>query len=123
MSDFQGLMMETEASQGQPEGKHRNSIMKQCIMAVFGLVEIILRCTLTMNDFQGLVMQLEGSENEAGSLETPSSDPENHSWWRVHLKRTLSSSNTTRIYYSVIEFLCLPSGSFIRSVQLYHIIV
>ncbi|GBP51349.1 Actin-binding protein IPP [Eumeta japonica] len=47
-----GLMME-------PEGKHRNSIMKQCILAVFGLVEIVLRCTLTMNDFQGLMMQLE----------------------------------------------------------------
>ncbi|GBP54608.1 Fatty acid synthase [Eumeta japonica] len=47
-----GLMME-------PEGKHRNSIMKQRIRAVFGLVEIVLRCTLTMNDFQGLMMQLE----------------------------------------------------------------
>ncbi|GBP51515.1 hypothetical protein EVAR_44491_1 [Eumeta japonica] len=30
-----GLMME-------PEGKHRNSIMKQRILAVFGLVEIVL---------------------------------------------------------------------------------
>ncbi|GBP30459.1 hypothetical protein EVAR_20912_1 [Eumeta japonica] len=49
---FQGLMME-------PEGKHRNSIMKQRILAVFGLVEIVLRCILTMNDFQGLMMQLE----------------------------------------------------------------
>ncbi|GBP53280.1 hypothetical protein EVAR_44281_1 [Eumeta japonica] len=49
---FQGLMME-------PEGKHRNSIMTQRILAVFGLVEIVLRCTLTMNDFQGLMMQLE----------------------------------------------------------------
>ncbi|GBP90930.1 hypothetical protein EVAR_66274_1 [Eumeta japonica] len=48
-----GLMME-------PEGKHRNSIMKQRILTVFGLVEIVLRCTLTMNDFQGLMMQLEG---------------------------------------------------------------
>ncbi|GBP53843.1 hypothetical protein EVAR_42563_1 [Eumeta japonica] len=48
-----GLMMESE-------GKHRNSIMKQRILAVFGLVEIVLRCTLTMNDFQGLMMQLEG---------------------------------------------------------------
>ncbi|GBP41666.1 hypothetical protein EVAR_31983_1 [Eumeta japonica] len=46
-----GLMME-------PEGKHRNSIMKQRILAVFGLVEIVLRCTLTMNDFQDLMMQL-----------------------------------------------------------------
>ncbi|GBP76031.1 hypothetical protein EVAR_33339_1 [Eumeta japonica] len=46
-----GLMME-------PEGKHRNSIMKQRILAVFGFVEIVLRCTLTMNDFQGLMMQL-----------------------------------------------------------------
>ncbi|GBP67364.1 Probable RNA-directed DNA polymerase from transposon X-element [Eumeta japonica] len=52
MSDFQGLMME-------PEDKHRNSIMKQRILAVFGLVEIVLRCTVTMNDFQGLMMQLE----------------------------------------------------------------
>ncbi|GBP63064.1 hypothetical protein EVAR_87436_1 [Eumeta japonica] len=50
---FQGLMME-------PEGKHRNSIMKQRILAVFGLVEIVLRCILTMNDFQDLMMQLEG---------------------------------------------------------------
>ncbi|GBP18518.1 hypothetical protein EVAR_12979_1 [Eumeta japonica] len=46
---FKGLMME-------PEGKHRNSIMEKCILAVFGLVEIVLRCTLTMNDFQGLMM-------------------------------------------------------------------
>ncbi|GBP33615.1 hypothetical protein EVAR_32113_1 [Eumeta japonica] len=44
----------------EPEGKHRNSIIKQRILAVFGLVEIVLRCTLTMNDFQGLMMQLEG---------------------------------------------------------------
>ncbi|GBP19202.1 hypothetical protein EVAR_11524_1 [Eumeta japonica] len=68
-----GLMME-------PEGKHRNSIMKQRILAVFGLVEIVLRCTLTMNDFQGLMMQLVGSDNGAGSLEAPSSDPENQLW-------------------------------------------
>ncbi|GBP43069.1 Nucleic-acid-binding protein from transposon X-element [Eumeta japonica] len=60
----------------EPEGKHRNSIMKQRILAVFGLVEIVLRCTLTMNDFQGLMMQLEGSDNGAGSLGAPSSDPE-----------------------------------------------
>ncbi|GBP64533.1 hypothetical protein EVAR_53032_1 [Eumeta japonica] len=53
MSNFQGLMMETE-------GKHRNSIMKQSILAVFGLVEIVLRCTLTMNDFQDLMMRPEG---------------------------------------------------------------
>ncbi|GBP18583.1 hypothetical protein EVAR_14353_1 [Eumeta japonica] len=52
MCDFQGLMME-------PEGKHRNSVMKQRILAVFGLVEIVLRCTLTMNDFHGLMMQPE----------------------------------------------------------------
>ncbi|GBP88076.1 Beta-1,4-N-acetylgalactosaminyltransferase bre-4 [Eumeta japonica] len=64
----------------EPEGKHRNSIMKQRILAVFGLVEIILRCTLTMNHFQGLMMQLEGSDNGAGSLEAPSSDPESQSW-------------------------------------------
>ncbi|GBP79832.1 hypothetical protein EVAR_50168_1 [Eumeta japonica] len=64
----------------EPEGKHRNSIIKQRILAVFGLVEIVLRCTLTMNDFQGLMMQLEGSDNGAGSLEAPSSDPESQSW-------------------------------------------
>ncbi|GBP78440.1 hypothetical protein EVAR_52245_1 [Eumeta japonica] len=69
MSDFQILMMETE-------GKHRNSMMKQRILAVFGLVEIVLRCILTMNDFQGLMMQLEGSDDGAGSLEAPSSEPE-----------------------------------------------
>ncbi|GBP18763.1 hypothetical protein EVAR_93191_1 [Eumeta japonica] len=65
----QDLMME-------PEGKHRNSIMKQRILVVFGLVEIVLRCTLTMNDFQGLMMKPEGSDNVAGSSEAPSSDPE-----------------------------------------------
>ncbi|GBP43038.1 hypothetical protein EVAR_96296_1 [Eumeta japonica] len=64
----------------EPEGKHRNSIIKQRILAVFGLVEIVLRCTLTMNDFQGLMMQLEGSDNGAESLEAPSSDPESQSW-------------------------------------------
>ncbi|GBP52200.1 hypothetical protein EVAR_87585_1 [Eumeta japonica] len=48
-----GLMME-------PEGKHRNSIMKPRILAVFGFVEIVLRCTLTMNDFQDLMMQPKG---------------------------------------------------------------
>ncbi|GBP15180.1 hypothetical protein EVAR_11474_1 [Eumeta japonica] len=53
MIGFQGLMIE-------PEGKHRNSILKQRILGVFDLVEIVLRCTLTMNDFQGLLMQLEG---------------------------------------------------------------
>ncbi|GBP47790.1 hypothetical protein EVAR_79638_1, partial [Eumeta japonica] len=64
----------------EPEGKYRNSLIKQCILAVFGFVEIVLRCTLTMNDFQGLMMQLEGSDNGAGSLEAPSSDPESQSW-------------------------------------------
>ncbi|GBP76973.1 hypothetical protein EVAR_63320_1 [Eumeta japonica] len=43
----------------EPEGKHRNSIMKPRVLAVFGLVEIVLRCTLTMNDFQDLMMQPE----------------------------------------------------------------
>ncbi|GBP93858.1 hypothetical protein EVAR_69691_1 [Eumeta japonica] len=75
MSDFQGLMMETEGLIMEPEGKHRNSIMKQRILAVFGLVEIVLRYTLTMNDFQGLMMQLEGSDNGAECLEAPSTDP------------------------------------------------
>ncbi|GBP84306.1 hypothetical protein EVAR_103594_1 [Eumeta japonica] len=60
--------------------KHRNSIINQSVLAVFGLVEIVLRCTLTMNNFQGLMMQPEGSDNGAGSLETPSSDPESQSW-------------------------------------------
>ncbi|GBP03134.1 Zinc finger BED domain-containing protein 1 [Eumeta japonica] len=51
----------------EPEGKHRNSIMKQRILAMFGFVEFVLRCTLTMNDFQGLMMQPEGrSEAESG---------------------------------------------------------
>ncbi|GBP81462.1 hypothetical protein EVAR_59444_1 [Eumeta japonica] len=68
----QGLMME-------PEGKHRNFKMEQRILAMFGLVEIVLRYTLTMNDFQGVMMQLEGSDNEGGSLEAPSSDPESQS--------------------------------------------
>ncbi|GBP57139.1 hypothetical protein EVAR_33382_1 [Eumeta japonica] len=36
----------------EPEGEARNSIMKQRIQAVFGLVEIVLRCSLTMNDFR-----------------------------------------------------------------------
>ncbi|GBP66587.1 hypothetical protein EVAR_47843_1 [Eumeta japonica] len=61
MSDFQGLMME-------PEDKHRNSIMKQRILAVFGLVEIVLRCTVTMNDFQGLMMQSLITELEVWKL-------------------------------------------------------
>ncbi|GBP42689.1 hypothetical protein EVAR_21964_1 [Eumeta japonica] len=76
MSDFQGLMMETEVSDDEAS-KHRNSIMKQRILAVFGLVEIVFRCTLTMNDFQGLMMQLEGSDNGAGSLESPESQSSN----------------------------------------------
>ncbi|GBP75940.1 hypothetical protein EVAR_98832_1 [Eumeta japonica] len=78
---FQGLMME-------PEGKHRNSIMKQRIpsrvwscrnrlemyfdherfsgsddgagsLAEFGLVDILVEYTLTMIDFQGLIAELE----------------------------------------------------------------
>ncbi|GBP17923.1 SCAN domain-containing protein 3 [Eumeta japonica] len=69
---YQGLIME-------PEGQHRNSLMKQRILAVFGLVEIVLRCTLTMNDFRGLMMQPEGSDNEAGSLEAPSLVPDSQS--------------------------------------------
>ncbi|GBP90033.1 hypothetical protein EVAR_68373_1 [Eumeta japonica] len=52
-SKLKGLMVE-------PEGKRRNSIMKQRIIAVFALVEIVLKCTLTMNDFQGPMMQLKG---------------------------------------------------------------
>ncbi|GBP10202.1 hypothetical protein EVAR_77602_1 [Eumeta japonica] len=64
----------------EPEGKHKNSIMKQHILAMFGLVEIVLRCTLTMNDFQSLMMQPEESDDGAGSLEAPSSDPESQSW-------------------------------------------
>ncbi|GBP35276.1 hypothetical protein EVAR_19497_1 [Eumeta japonica] len=68
-----GLMME-------PEGKHRNSLVTQRILAMFGLMEIVLRCYLTMNDFQGLKIQPEGSHNGAGSLEAPSSDPESQSW-------------------------------------------
>ncbi|GBP20696.1 hypothetical protein EVAR_16570_1 [Eumeta japonica] len=33
-----------------------------------------------MSDFQGLMMETEGSDNGAGSLEAPSSDPESQSW-------------------------------------------
>ncbi|GBP94966.1 hypothetical protein EVAR_27677_1 [Eumeta japonica] len=78
MSDFQGLMMEMEGLMMEPEGKHRNS--KQRILIVFGLVEIVLRCTLTVNDFQGLMLQPEGFNNGTGSLEAPSTDPESQSW-------------------------------------------
>ncbi|GBP37431.1 hypothetical protein EVAR_16336_1 [Eumeta japonica] len=69
---FQGLMME-------PEDKHRNYVMKKRILAVFGLVEIALRCTLTTNNFHSLMMQPEGSGNGAESLEAPSSDLERQS--------------------------------------------
>ncbi|GBP83091.1 hypothetical protein EVAR_84855_1 [Eumeta japonica] len=65
MSDFQGLMMETE-------GEH--------IQAVFAVVGIVLEWTLTVIGFQGLMMEPEGSDNGAGSLEAPSSDPESQSW-------------------------------------------
>ncbi|GBP68502.1 hypothetical protein EVAR_42453_1 [Eumeta japonica] len=58
----------------EPEGKHRNSIMKHRILAVFGLVEIVLRCTLTMNDFQGLMMQLEGRRMDVSVHLSYSSD-------------------------------------------------
>ncbi|GBP77081.1 hypothetical protein EVAR_61083_1 [Eumeta japonica] len=61
----------------EPEG---NSIMNQRVLAVFCLVEIVLRCALTMNEFQGLMMQSKGSDNGAGSLEAPSSNPESQSW-------------------------------------------
>ncbi|GBP98362.1 hypothetical protein EVAR_67357_1, partial [Eumeta japonica] len=37
MSDFQGPMMDSEGFDIEPEAKHRNSIMKQRILAVFGL--------------------------------------------------------------------------------------
>ncbi|GBP78598.1 hypothetical protein EVAR_65026_1 [Eumeta japonica] len=71
--DVEGPMME-------PEGKYRKFIMKQRIPAVCGLVEIVLRCTLSINDFQGQMMEPKGSDNGAGSLEAPSSDTESQSW-------------------------------------------
>ncbi|GBP42200.1 hypothetical protein EVAR_25826_1 [Eumeta japonica] len=43
----------------EPEGKHRNSIMKQRILAVFGLVDILVEYTLTMIGFQDLIAELE----------------------------------------------------------------
>ncbi|GBP87893.1 hypothetical protein EVAR_66372_1 [Eumeta japonica] len=43
--------------------------MKQRILAVFGLVEIVLRCTLIMNDCQGLMIEPEGGARE--SQKTP----------------------------------------------------
>ncbi|GBP37077.1 hypothetical protein EVAR_19206_1 [Eumeta japonica] len=46
----------------KPEGKLRNFIMKQRILDVFSLVEIALRCTLTMNYFQGLMMEHDGRQ-------------------------------------------------------------
>ncbi|GBP26694.1 hypothetical protein EVAR_23465_1 [Eumeta japonica] len=52
----------------EPEGKHRNSIMKQRILAVFGVAEIVLRYTLTVNDFQGLMME---PEDRRGSFTLP----------------------------------------------------
>ncbi|GBP86730.1 hypothetical protein EVAR_63735_1 [Eumeta japonica] len=56
-----GLMME-------PEGKHRKFIMRQRILAVFGLVDIVMEYTFTMISLQGMIMELEGSDNGAGSL-------------------------------------------------------
>ncbi|GBP56766.1 Mariner Mos1 transposase [Eumeta japonica] len=45
-----------------------------------------------MNDFQGLMMQPEGSNNGAGSLEAPSSDPESQSWAK-YISGTLFKRN------------------------------
>ncbi|GBP88846.1 hypothetical protein EVAR_65839_1 [Eumeta japonica] len=44
----------------EPEGKHWNSVMKQRILVVFGSIQIVLRCTLTVSDFQDLMMLPEG---------------------------------------------------------------
>ncbi|GBP28326.1 hypothetical protein EVAR_11788_1 [Eumeta japonica] len=41
----------------EPEGRQRNSIMEQHILAVFGLVEIVLKCTLLVIVFLGLMIQ------------------------------------------------------------------
>ncbi|GBP12327.1 hypothetical protein EVAR_70671_1 [Eumeta japonica] len=57
----------------EPEGKHRNFIMNQRILAVLGLVEIVFRCTLTTNNFQGLINQPEGSRGGSESQGRPSS--------------------------------------------------
>ncbi|GBP61425.1 hypothetical protein EVAR_50792_1 [Eumeta japonica] len=50
---------------------------------MFGLVEILLRCTLTMNNFQDLMMQTEGYVvllwSASTYLPAPSSNPENDS--------------------------------------------
>ncbi|GBP48896.1 hypothetical protein EVAR_98080_1 [Eumeta japonica] len=37
-----------------------------------------------MSDLQGLMMKLEGSDNGAGSLEAPSSNPESQSWLKYN---------------------------------------
>ncbi|GBP23844.1 hypothetical protein EVAR_86221_1 [Eumeta japonica] len=52
MIGFQGLMME-------PEGRRWYSIIKQRSLAMFGLVHILVECTLTMIGFQGLITELE----------------------------------------------------------------
>ncbi|GBP44155.1 hypothetical protein EVAR_31599_1 [Eumeta japonica] len=59
----------------EPEMKNRNSIMKQRILAVFGLVEIVLRCTLTMNDFQGLMMQPKARVPQSAGAVQPRTSP------------------------------------------------
>ncbi|GBP69356.1 hypothetical protein EVAR_53433_1 [Eumeta japonica] len=95
----------------EPEGKHRNSIMKQRILAVFGLVEIVLRCTLTMNDFQGLMMELE-DENIEINKENSSRHPPPPE--KVEHKRTPPTSRNQRhselrVTELSIKFVTSPS--------------
>ncbi|GBP19808.1 hypothetical protein EVAR_75100_1 [Eumeta japonica] len=98
----QGLMME-------PEGEHRNSIIKQRILAVFGLVEIVLRCTLTMNDFQGLMMHYEVL---SVYLPVPSSDPGNQSQLKC-IPRQFQQPQTLLGYVVLLwsASACLPAPS------------
>ncbi|GBP61466.1 hypothetical protein EVAR_34701_1 [Eumeta japonica] len=109
-----GLMMETEGSDDGARRKHRNSIMKQRILAVFGLVEIVLRCTLTINDFQGLMMQLEelcrpAAFGEAFTAFQLSALPKNHLVRRTFLLNfcpTLPARTGGRV--SAMHFLPPP---------------
>ncbi|GBP41701.1 hypothetical protein EVAR_24061_1 [Eumeta japonica] len=87
----------------------RNSITEVHILVVFEFVILIF--TPTMGDFQGLMIEPDGKHSIILLM------------LKVHLKTTLTSSNTTRICSTVMEFLRLSSGFIIRSAQLYHITV
>ncbi|GBP23190.1 hypothetical protein EVAR_82354_1 [Eumeta japonica] len=103
----------------EPEGKHRNSIIRQRILAVFGLVEIVLRYTLTMNDCQGLMMELEDPGNQYGQ-----SVFQNNSNNRKHRSDTLFYYRvlmpTSQLHHKTLKFTRGESTSQDNSNKLKH---